>query len=79
MDELSESYIRGVREALAREFETDSKENRWAVGRITDAYENGDDVREALSEPGVDRTLSATMIQDAARRTSTPATTCASR
>jgi len=67
MDELSESYIRGVREALAREFETDSKENRWAVGRITDAYENGDDVRAALSEPGVNRTLSAAMIQEAAR------------
>jgi len=67
MDELSESYIRGVREALVREFETDSKENRWAVGRITGAYENGDDVRAALSEPGVNRTLSAAMIQEAAR------------
>ncbi len=67
MDELSESYIRGVREALVREFETDSKENRWAVGRITDVYENGDDVRAALSEPGVNRTLSAAMIQEAAR------------
>jgi zinc protease len=67
MDELSESYIRGVREALAREFETDSHENRWAVGRITDAYENGDDVEQALKEPGVNRTLSGAMIQDAAR------------
>jgi zinc protease len=67
MDELSESYIRGVREALVREFETDSHENRWAVARITDAYENGDDVREALAEPVVNRTLSAAMIQEAAR------------
>jgi len=67
MDELSEPYIRGVREALVRQFETDSKENRWAVGRITDAYENGDDVREVLKEPAVNRTLSAAMVQDAAR------------
>jgi zinc protease len=67
MDELSESYILGVREALAREFETDSKENRWAVSRIADAYENGDDVADVLDEPGVNRTLSAAMIQDAAR------------
>jgi zinc protease len=67
MDELSESYLRGVREALAREYETDSHENRWAVARITDAYENGDDVREALAEPAVHRTLTPAMIQQAAR------------
>jgi len=67
MDELSESYIRGVREALVRQFETDSHENRWAVARITDAYENGDDIREAIKEPEIDRTLSAAMIQEAAR------------
>ena len=67
MDALSESYIRGVREALAREFETDSHENRWAVGRITDAYENGDDVRDALKAPAVNATLSTEMIQEAAR------------
>ncbi|MGE5199783.1 MAG: M16 family metallopeptidase, partial [Rhodospirillaceae bacterium] len=67
MDELSEAYIRGVREALARQFETDSRENRWAVTRITDAYENGDDVAAALEEPGVNRTLTSAMIQDAAR------------
>ena len=46
--QLSEPYVRGVREALAREFETDSHENRWAVARITEAYENGDDVRDVL-------------------------------
>jgi zinc protease len=67
MEELSESYLRGVREALGREFETDSHENRWAVARITDAYENGDDVREALREPAVNRTLTPAMIQEAAR------------
>ncbi len=67
MDALSESYIRGVREALGREFETDSHENRWAVGRITDAYENGDDVRDVLKVPAVNATLSTAMIQEAAR------------
>jgi zinc protease len=67
MDELSESYIRGVREALAREFETDSKENRWVVGHLADAYENGDDVREALVEPPLNKTLSVATVQDAAR------------
>ena len=67
MDALSESYIRGVREALAREFETDSHENRWAVGRITDAYENGDDVSDVLKVPAVNATLSTEMIQEAAR------------
>ena len=67
MDALSESYIRGVREALAREFETDSHENRWAVARITDAYENGDDVKDVLNAPAVNATLSTEMIQEAAR------------
>ena len=51
MEELSDTYLRGVREAMVREFETNSHENRWAVARITDAYENGDDVRDALREP----------------------------
>jgi len=67
MDELSENYIRGVREALVRQFETDSHENRWAVARITDAYESGDEVRGVLTEPAVNRTLSPAMIQEAAR------------
>jgi zinc protease len=67
MEELSEPYLRGVREALVREYETDSHENRWAVARITDAYENGDDVRDALKEPSINRTLTAAMIQQAAR------------
>jgi zinc protease len=67
MEELSEPYLRGVREALVREFETDSRENRWAVARITDAYENGDDVRDALKEPGLNRALTSAMIQEAAR------------
>jgi zinc protease len=67
MDELSEPYLRGVREALGREFETDSHENRWAVARITEAYENGDDVRDALKEPSINRALTAAMIQQAAR------------
>jgi zinc protease len=67
MEELSEPYLRGVREALVREYETDSHENRWAVARITDAYENGDDVRDSLKEPSINRTLTAAMIQQAAR------------
>jgi zinc protease len=67
MDELSDTYLRGVREAMVREFETNSHENRWAVARITDAYENGDDVRDALREPGLNRTLTPAMILEAAR------------
>jgi zinc protease len=67
MDQLSETYIRGVREALVREFETDSRENRWVTARLTDAFENGDDARAALKEPPVHRTLTPAMIQDAAR------------
>jgi zinc protease len=67
MDELSDTYLRGVREAMVREFETNSHENRWAVAQITDAYENGDDVRDALREPALNRTLTPAMIQDAAR------------
>ena len=67
MDQLSENYIRGVREALVREFETDSRENRWVTARLTDAFENGDDPQEALKEPPVHRTLTPAMIQEAAR------------
>jgi zinc protease len=67
MDQLSENYLRGVREALVREFETDSRENRWVTARLTDAFENGDDPQEALKESPVHRTLTPAMIQDAAR------------
>jgi zinc protease len=66
-DEMSDPYVRGVREALGREFETDSKENRWVVARIADSYENGTDVRAALKPSSITTTLSAAMIQEAAR------------
>jgi zinc protease len=67
MDELSESYVVGVREALKREYETDSKDNRFVAERMVDAYENGDDVRDALREPVLHGALTAASIQDAAR------------
>ncbi len=66
-DELSDTYLGTVREALMREHETDSKENRFLVEQISTAYENGEDVREILQEPAIFRSVSAATIRDAAR------------
>jgi len=67
MDGLSDSYVNDVREAMMREYETSSKENRYVVEQISRSYEDGEDVRGILQTPSRYKKLSAPMIQDAAR------------
>jgi zinc protease len=67
MDSLSDSYVTDTREALMREYETSSKENRYLVEQISRSYQYGEDVRGILQIPAIDKRLSASMIQDAAR------------
>jgi zinc protease len=67
MDSLSESYVTDTREALMREYETSSKENRYLVEQISRSYQYGEDVRGILQIPAIDKRLSPSMIQDAAR------------
>jgi zinc protease len=67
MDSLSESYVTDTREALMREYETSSKENRYLVEQISRSYQYSEDVRGILQIPAIDKRLSASMIQDAAR------------
>jgi len=67
MDGLSDSYVNDVREALMREYETDSKENRYLVEEISRRYQDGEDVRGILQTPALHKSVSASTIQDAAR------------
>jgi predicted Zn-dependent peptidase len=67
MDGLSDSYVNDVREAMMREYETSSKENRYLVEQISRSYQDGEDVRGILQTPATYKKLSASVIQDAAR------------
>jgi predicted Zn-dependent peptidase len=50
-----------------REYETDSKENRYLVEEISRRYQDGEDVRGILQTPALHKSVSASTIQDAAR------------
>jgi zinc protease len=67
MDGLSDAYVNDVRQAMMREYETSSKENRYVVEQISRSYQDGEDVRGILQTPARYKQLSASMIQDAAR------------
>lgn len=68
MNDLSEYYLRTVRDALQREYETDSRENRYVVERIAEAAENGEDLAGIAREPAIFRGITGPAIQVAARR-----------
>jgi predicted Zn-dependent peptidase len=58
--------VADAREALMREFETNSQENRFVLNRLVYGYQYGG-VEEAFNlRPLVDR-LTASLIRDAAR------------
>jgi predicted Zn-dependent peptidase len=67
MDTLSDTYVSDVREAMLREYETDSKENRYLVEQLSRRYEDGENARGILEMPAIYKRLSASTIQDAAR------------
>ena len=63
----SEAQVADAREALMRDFETNSQQNRFLLNRLVYAYEYGENVEEVFNlRPSVDR-LTTSLIRDAAQ------------
>ena len=67
MNGPSELQVSDEKEALQREFETNSKQNSYLLGQIVAKYQNREDVRSVWYAPELYRKLNAGMIQQAAR------------
>jgi zinc protease len=67
---FSEGQMARIRDSLVREFETNSQDNRFLLGQITQAYEDGDpsDLAATLDVPGQLRALTGEDLQRAAER-----------
>ena len=57
-----------VRETGVRELETAQKQNRWWLGSLADALQNGEDPRTIVTERAFYDSLTPTLVQEAARR-----------
>jgi zinc protease len=67
-DGPTEQQVNDVKEALLREFETNSKQNPYLLGQISLRYQYPEDLGEFFSLADYYKTVTGTMIQDAARR-----------
>ncbi len=67
MEGPTEGHVADIRQALMREYETSSRDNRYVAGRITDAYELGEDPNEYLRWPARVAQLDAATVRDLAR------------
>jgi zinc protease len=67
MNGPSELQVSDEKEALQREFETNSKQNNYLLGQIVAKYQNREDVRSVWYAPELYRKLNAEMIQQAAK------------
>ncbi len=66
-DGPSDAQVADAREALMRDFETNSQQNRFLLSRLLYSYEHGENVEEVFNiRPSVDR-LTASLIHGAAR------------
>jgi zinc protease len=65
--------VEDIRRALLREYETNSRENRYMVSEIVSRIEAGEDVRGIQQTPDLYKRLSSGLIQDAARAYLDPA------
>jgi zinc protease len=66
-DGPSDAQVADARQAMMREFETNSQQNRFVLNRLVYNYEHGESVEAAFNiRPSVDR-LTAPLIRDAAR------------
>ena len=66
-DGPSDAQVADAREALMREFETNSQQNRFLLSRLVYSYQHGGSVEEAFNlRPLVGR-LTASLIREAAR------------
>ena len=62
----SEKQVNDIREALLRDFETNSKQNGYLLNQIVARYQNGEDVAGLWSVPEYYNRLSETTIREAA-------------
>ena len=66
-DGPSDAHVADSRQALMREFETNSQQNRFLLSRLVYSYQHGESVDAAFNiRPAVER-LTASVIRDAAR------------
>ena len=66
-DGPSDAQVADTRQAMLREFETNSQENRFVLNRLVYSYEHGESVEAAFNiRPSVER-LTPLLIRDAAR------------
>ncbi len=63
----NEAQLREVREGLAREFETSSKQNGYLLNQIALRYEYPEDLKDFFGLPEFYAALTPAMIQDAAK------------
>ena len=63
----TETQVTDEKEALLREFETNSKQNGYLLGQLTLRYQYGEDPSTIFDLPEVYKKLTAAMIQDAAK------------
>ncbi len=64
----TDQQVSDVKEALLREFETNSKQNAYLLGQISLRYQYPEDLGEFFGLADYYKTLTGAMIQDAARR-----------
>ncbi len=61
-------HVADVREALLRQWETDSQENGYLLGKVADSLQFGEDPAAYLQAPVLFRSLTPEKVTDAARR-----------
>jgi zinc protease len=68
LDGPSEKYVGDTRQALLRQWETNSQDNAFLLDQVADSLKFGDDVRAVADEPNIYRELTAATLRDAARQ-----------
>ena len=67
-NEVTDAAVGDLRQALMREYETSSRENGFVVDQLLQAYQDGDDARRVGQLESLYRSLSPSIILDAARQ-----------
>ncbi|HEV8483091.1 MAG TPA: insulinase family protein [Blastocatellia bacterium] len=63
----TETQVSAEKEALLREYETSSRQNRYILDQITEKYQYGEDPLGLLTIPDYYKKIDAAMLQEAAR------------
>lgn len=64
----TEKQVSDIKAALAKDFETNSKQNGWVLGQLVGKYQSGEAPEGLLAVPGYYEKLTAATIQAAARK-----------